>query len=283
MDGIIIVNKPKGYTSRDIVNIVSKSVGIKKVGHTGTLDPMATGVLIVCIGKATKLVDLLTSKYKEYIAEVTLGIQTDTLDLEGNVLKEVNVEVTDDNIKEKVVSFKGKYLQEVPIYSAVKVDGKKLYEYAREGVNVELPKREVEIKEISLLNIKRDKNIKFRFKTLVSKGTYIRSLVNDIATKLNTIGVMSSLERTKQGIFNIEDAYSIDDIKSGNYKLISIEEALKDIYSVDMDDNLYKKISNGVKMPDIYNEDLILFKYNGKAVALYEKDGDILKIYKMFN
>ena len=283
MDGIIIVNKPKGYTSRDIVNIVSKCVGTKKVGHTGTLDPMATGVLIVCIGKATKLVDLLTSKYKEYIAEVTLGIQTDTLDLGGNVLKQENVYVSDEEIKDAVLSFKGKYIQEVPIFSAVRVDGKKLYEYAREGVNVELPKREVEIKDICLLNIKRDENIKFRFKTLVSKGTYIRSLVFDIAKKLNTIGVMSSLERTKQGIFNIEDAYSIDDIKSGNYKLISIEEALKDIYSVDMDDNLYKKISNGVKIPNIYNEDLILFKYKNKAVALYEKDDDILKIYKMLN
>ena len=281
MDGIIIVNKPKNYTSRDIVNIVSKSVGTKKVGHTGTLDPMATGVLIICIGKATKLVDLLTSKYKEYVAEVTLGIQTDTLDLEGNILKEENVIVSDEDILNAVLSFKGKYMQEVPIYSAVRVDGKKLYEYAREGANVTLPKREVEIKNISLIDIVRSKNIKFRFKALVSKGTYIRSLVNDIATRLNTIGVMSSLERCRQGIFTLENSYTIEDIRNGNYKITSIEEALKDIYSVDMDDILYKKVSNGVKIKDTYNKDLILFKYNGKAVALYQKDNDILKIYKM--
>ncbi len=281
MDGIIIVNKPKNYTSRDIVNIVSKSVGTKKVGHTGTLDPMATGVLIICIGKATKLVDLLTSKYKEYVAEVTLGIQTDTLDLEGNILKEENVIVSDKDILNAVLSFKGKYMQEVPIYSAVRVDGKKLYEYAREGANVTLPKREVEIKNISLIDIERTKNIKFRFKALVSKGTYIRSLVNDIATRLNTIGVMSSLERCRQGIFTLENSYTIEDIRNGNYKITSIEEALKDIYSVDMDDILYKKVSNGVKIKDTYNKDLILFKYNGKAVALYQKDKDILKIYKM--
>jgi len=281
MDGIIIVNKPKGYTSRDIVNIVSKCVGTKKVGHTGTLDPMATGVLIVCIGKATKLVDLLISKYKEYIAEVTLGIQTDTLDLEGNVLKQENVFVSDEEIKDAVLSFKGKYIQEVPIFSAVRVDGKKLYEYAREGIEVKLPKREVDIKNISLIDIERTENIKFKFKAEVSKGTYIRSLVNDIASRLNTIGVMSSLERTMQGIFNIEDSYTIEDIKNGNYKIMSIEDTLKDIYSVDMDDNLYKKVSNGVKIKDTYNKDLILFKYNGKAIALYQKDNDILKIYKM--
>ena len=278
MDGIIIVNKPKGYTSRDIVNIVSKSVGTKKVGHTGTLDPIATGVLVVCVGNATKLVDMLTSTYKEYIAEVTLGIQTDTLDIEGNILKKEDVFVTKEEVENVLNTFIGKYIQEVPIYSAVRVNGKKLYEYAREGVSVELPKREVEIKSISLESF--NKNV-FTFKTEVSKGTYIRSLIRDITLKLNTIGIMSNLERCKQGVFDIKDSYTIEDIKNGNYKMISIEEALKDIYAVDMDDILYKKISNGAKIKDTYNKDMILFKYNGKAVALYQKDNDILKIYKM--
>ena len=280
MDGIIIVDKPKDYTSRDIVNIISKKLHTKKVGHTGTLDPNATGVLVLCIGKATKLVDLLTSTYKEYIAEVTLGIKTDTLDSMGIVLEKKDVSINNTDILKALDNFKGKYMQEVPLYSAVKINGMKLYEYARNDIHVELPKREVEIKEIELLNIK---NNIFTFRTVVSKGTYIRSLVKDICTSLNTIGMMSNLRRVKQGTFDIKDAYTLDDILNDNYKITSIEDALSNIYKVDMDDELYKKVSNGVKLDNIYNKDMVLFKYNGHVVALYKNDNNILKMYKMFN
>lgn len=280
MDGIIIVDKPKDYTSRDIVNIISKKLHTKKVGHTGTLDPNATGVLVLCIGKATKLVDLLTSTYKEYIAEVTLGIKTDTLDSMGIVLEKKDVSINNTDILKALDNFKGKYMQEVPLYSAVKINGMKLYEYARNDIHVELPKREVEIKEIELLNIK---NNIFTFRTVVSKGTYIRSLVKDICTSLNTIGMMSNLRRVKQGTFDIKDAYTLDDILNDNYKIMSIEDALSNIYKVDMDDALYKKVSNGVKLDNIYNKDMVLFKYNGHVVALYKNDNNILKMYKMFN
>ena len=280
MDGIIIVDKPKDYTSRDIANIISKKLHTKKVGHTGTLDPNATGVLVLCIGKATKLVDLLTSTYKEYIAEVTLGIKTDTLDSMGIVLEKKDVSINNTDILKALDNFKGKYMQEVPLYSAVKINGMKLYEYARNDIHVELPKREVEIKEIELLNIK---NNIFTFRTVVSKGTYIRSLVKDICTSLNTIGMMSNLRRVKQGTFDIKDAYTLDDILNDNYKITSIEDALSDIYKVDMDDELYKKVSNGVKSDNIYNKDMVLFKYNGTIVALYKNDNNILKMYKMFN
>lgn len=284
MNGIIVVDKPSGHTSRDIVNILSKELKTKKIGHTGTLDPMATGVLVLCIGEATKLVELITDTYKEYEAEITLGLLTDTLDIEGNIIKEEYKDISKKEIIEAINSMKGKYIQEVPIYSAVKVNGKKLYEYAREGINISLPKREVDIKDIELIsNIEYDKYIKFKIKTTVSKGTYIRSLVNDIAKKLNTIGIMSSLRRTKQGRFNIQDSYTIDDIKNNNYNIISIEDTLKDIYSVDMDDILYKKISNGVKIPNIYNKDMVVFKYKDKVIAIYKNDNNILKIYKMIN
>ena len=283
MSGIIVVDKPSNYTSRDIVNIVSKELHTKKVGHTGTLDPMATGVLVVCVDEATKLVELITDTYKEYEAEITLGILTDTLDSEGNIIKEEDVNFNKEEIIDAINSMKGKYVQEVPIYSAIKVNGKKLYEYAREGIEVALPKREVDIKSIELISdIEYGKNIKFKIRTTVSKGTYIRSLVKDIADKLNTIGIMSSLRRTKQGRFNIDDSYTLDDVKSGNYKIISIDEALSDIYSVDMDELLYKKVSNGVRIPNIYKKDMIAFKYNNKVKAIYKDNNDTLEIYKMF-
>ncbi len=283
MNGILIVDKPKDYTSRDVVNIVSKVVGTKKVGHTGTLDPIATGILVICIGSATKLVELLTSKEKEYIAEITLGIETDTLDITGNILKEEKVNVSVDEIDKTLESMIGFYDQEVPIYSAVKINGRKLYEYARNNEEVILPKRKVEIKELERISdvIYKDNKVIFSIKTTVSKGTYIRSLIKDISLKLNTIGVMSELRRTKQGIFNLNSSNTIDDIKNNNIKLLSIEDALKDIYTVEISDELAFKIKNGVQIKDYYNKDLVLFKNNNNIIALYQKDGDILKVYKM--
>ena len=282
MNGIIVINKPSGYTSRDIVNIVSKKLGTKKIGHTGTLDPMATGVLVLCVGSATKLVELITDSYKEYVAEITLGLLTDTLDSEGNIIKIDKKYISKEDIKNAIFSMKGKYIQEVPIYSAVKVNGKKLYEYAREGISIDLPKRLVEIKDIKLISdIEYKEYIKFKIDTTVSKGTYIRSLVNDIANKLGTVGIMSSLGRCKHGRFDIKDSYTIEDILNDNYKLLSIEDVLNDIYTIDMDDELYKKISNGVKINNIYNKDMVLFKYNNKVIAIYKNDNGILKVYKM--
>ena len=189
MNGVFLVDKEAGVTSRDVVNEIIKKTETNKVGHTGTLDPLATGVLAVCVGRATKLVDYLTNADKTYIAEITLGIETDTLDLEGSVLKEEIPMITDENIFQAVMSMKGKYEQEVPIYSAIKVNGKKLYEYAREGIAVELPKREVEIYDISVVSpvVRENNKIVFSVECSVSKGTYIRSLVRDIAYKLNTI------------------------------------------------------------------------------------------------
>ncbi len=285
MNGVLVVNKEKDYTSRDIVNIISKTLKTKKVGHTGTLDPLATGVLVVTVGEATKISELLTSSFKEYIADIELGIETDTLDVTGNILKEETVFKTKEEIENILSSMIGSYDQEVPIYSAVKINGKKLYEYAREKEEVELPKRKVEVKEIELLNYRqKEDKVFFKMRCLVSKGTYIRSLIRDIATKLNTIGVMTDLIRTKQGKFNIEDAYTLEQIKQEKFHLIKIQDAL-DIDIVEVDDYLKKKIQNGSILENRYPKDTVLFKQN-TALAIYkkyEKDPTKVKPWKMFH
>lgn len=282
MDGVILINKPKGITSRDVVNEVCKILKTKKVGHTGTLDPIASGVLMVCVGKATKLVDIITSANKEYVATVKLGLLTDTLDLDGEVLKKEKVTIRKEELINVLNSFLGKYEQEVPIYSAVKVNGKKLYEYAREGKKVNLPKRMVEIKKIELINLT---NEEYKFKVLVSKGTYIRSLIYDINRKLNVIGVMSDLVRTKQGIFNIDDAYTLEDIKTGNYKMYTITDVLKNDNCVVINDKLFNSIKNGCIIDNIYGKEVVTFIYDNEVVSIYktyDKDKTKLKPFKMF-
>ena len=277
MNGILLIDKPSGYTSRDIVNIVGKILKTKKIGHTGTLDPLASGVLVLCIGSYTKLVDIITSTSKEYIANIILGINTDTLDIEGKILNECKCIIDKDKIINTLNTFIGCYNQEVPIYSAVKIEGKKLYEYARENINIKLPSRNVEIKNIELLDIKyeNDKTI-IKIKTLVSKGTYIRSLSRDIGNRLGTYGCMSSLKRTMQGKFKIEDTYKIEDIK--NYKLLDINDIF-DYKTIYVDNILEKKISNGVPIKNTYNEEYIIFKSN-KLLCIYKNDKGILKMYK---
>ena len=282
MDGVILINKPKGITSRDVVNEVCKILKTKKVGHTGTLDPIASGVLVVCVGKATKLVDIITSANKEYVSTVKLGLLTDTLDLDGEVLKKEKVTIRKEELINVLNSFLGKYEQEVPIYSAVKVNGKKLYEYAREGKKVNLPKRMVEIKKIELINLTDEE---YKFKVLASKGTYIRSLICDINRKLNVIGVMSDLVRTKQGIFNIDDAYTLEDIKTGNYKMYTITDVLKNDNCVVINDKLFNSIKNGCIIDNIYGKEVVTFIYDNEVVSIYktyDKDKTKLKPFKMF-
>lgn len=283
MDGIFLIDKDKGCTSRDVVNEIIKKVETKKVGHTGTLDPLATGVLVVCVGKATKLVDMLTSEEKEYIAEITLGIETDSLDITGNILKEEQVNITKEEIIKVLNNFKGEYDQEVPAYSAIKINGKKLYEYAREGIDIDLPKRNVNIKEIELVSDIRYENnrIIFSIKCLVSKGTYIRSLVRDIAHKLNTIGVMSELRRTKLGKFSINDCKLIDELKINN--MLNVSEVLTDYTNIKVHESLKKDILNGKIIDNIYGSEKIVFlDEENKVLAIYkkyEKDNNKIKPY----
>ena len=280
--GLLVVNKPKNVTSRDVVNEVSKIFKTKKIGHTGTLDPIATGVLVLTINKATKLSEIITSEEKVYQAEVILGIKTDTLDITGNILEECNTKFTEEEIVNTLNLFVGTYNQEVPIYSAVKINGKKLYEYARNKEKVTLPKRMVTIKYINLDEINYiDNKTVFKFTCKVSKGTYIRSLINDIATKLNTIGTMKNLIRIEQGNFNIKNSYTLEDIKNNNYKIIPIKEALKDYFTVKVDDKLKFKVMNGQILDDIYNQEYVLF-VDDDVIALYKNEKNKLKPYKMF-
>ena len=208
-NGIILIDKPINYTSRDIVNIVSKKLKTKQIGHTGTLDPLATGVLVLTVGTATKISELLVANKKEYIATMIFGLSTDTLDITGNILSDYDCIIDIDKILSMLNSFKKTYMQEVPIYSAVKVNGKKLYEYARNNIDVVLPKKEVSIYDISLVDYKIENNKTIvKFKCLVSKGTYIRSLIRDLASSINENATMSALVRTKQGIFDINEGWT---------------------------------------------------------------------------
>ena len=274
MDGILLVDKEKGITSRDVVNKISKELNIKKVGHAGTLDPLATGLMVIGIGKGTKILDLLTSDKKEYIATVKLGIQTDTLDITGNIVKKIdNYILKKDKLESALKSFCKKYMQTVPKYSAIKINGKKLYEYARNDIEIELPKKEVTIYSIELIDFKENE---FTFKTLVSKGTYIRSLINDIGNSLNIPMTMKELRRTKSGKFKIDDI---------NSNIISIKDALdfKIVTITDLD--LLKKVINGneIYLNDIDFPYITIVNQEGKELAIYKKEEKLkYKAFKVF-
>lgn len=279
MDQLLVVNKPEGFTSRDVVNKLSKILNTKKIGHTGTLDPIATGVLVCLTGKYTKLVDLLTALDKEYVAEIKLGIKTDTGDITGNVIDTSNKVILKNDILDVIKKFPKKYLQTVPKYSAVKINGKKLYEYARENIEIELPKREVNIYNLELISFNEDI---IKIKTKVSKGTYIRSLIEDICEMLGTVGCMKSLVRTHQGIFGIDEAYTLDDIQNNNFIGKNIHEFL-DYPCINVDECNLKTVLNGGKISNIYNiKDKVIMMYDNKDLAIYEVDGETLKPYVMF-
>ncbi|OKZ60588.1 MAG: tRNA pseudouridine(55) synthase TruB [Clostridium sp. CAG:354_28_25] len=251
MDGIIVINKEKEYTSHDVVAKLKKKLNISKVGHTGTLDPNATGVLPILIGKGTKFSKYLINHDKIYEVELELGKKTDTADIEGKVIEEKNVDekYIKENLLQVLESFVGKQEQIPPMYSAIKKDGKKLYEYARAGEKVEIEPRKIEIYKIDLN--KYDKNI-ISFVVSCSKGTYIRSLCEDIAEKLNTLGYMKNLKRLQVGKFNIKDAVYIDDIdlKNVNDYLITLEEILRGIPCINLDEKKLKLFLNGVQLTD---------------------------------
>lgn len=288
MDGIILIDKEAGMTSRDVVNKVGYVLKTKHIGHTGTLDPMATGVLALCVGKATKISELITSYDKEYIAEVTLGIETDTLDIEGNILKEVmDVKVTNEQINSVLKNFVGKSEQQVPKYSAIKIDGRKLYEYARKNIEVNLPTREIEIYEISMVDLpkKEDNVVKFVIKCHVSKGTYIRSLIRDIGIELGYPACMSSLRRIKQGAFSINDCYTTKNIEEGKYSMLSISDVLCNLKQMVVDGELERKIKNGAIIDKKLNADMVkIVNTSGELLAIYktyEEDKMKAKPYKM--
>lgn len=278
INGILVVNKPEGLTSRDVVNKVCRVFNTKSVGHIGTLDPLAKGVLVCLIGKYTKLSNVLVNHDKEYIATFKLGILTDTLDITGNIIGKEIVNINKEKLINALNYFKGTYMQEVPKYSAVKVNGRKLYDYARNNEEVELPKKNVTIYDLELLSYEEDT---VKIKCNVSKGTYIRSLIRDIGNYLGCFATMTDLIRTKLGTFNINDSYSLEDINNNNYKILDIGNIL-DIEIINIkEENDYKHIRNG-NLIDFKSDKYILFKYNNIDVALYESYNDKMKPLIMF-
>ena len=269
LNGIIVINKPKNYTSHDVVAKVKKILNLKKVGHTGTLDPNATGVLPLLLNSGTKLSKYLINHDKEYEVTLKLGIKTDTLDSEGKILEERKVDITilenTEKIKEVLKSFVGKQEQIPPMYSAIKVKGKKLYEYARDGEKVEVQARKIEIYNIGLQKVDIEKK-EIEFKVECSKGTYIRSLCEDIATKLRTIGYMKELNRTRVGSFKLEDSITLEELekcKDISLKMITMEELLKQKEKIILNKKQLELFLNGVKLANdnqdglyrIYNQD----------------------------
>ena len=270
LDGIIVINKSKGCTSHDVVSKVKKILN-EKVGHTGTLDPNATGVLPLLVGKGTKLSYYLIEHDKEYVVTLQLGSKTDTADCEGNVIEEKDVDeesLIKDNIEKVLASFLGKQQQVPPMYSAIKVNGKKLYEYARKNETIEIKPREIEIYKINLIDIlKEEKQIIFKVKC--SKGTYIRSLCEDIAKKLNTVGYMKELQRTIVGNFNIENSITIEELEYNKDN----EEFMKKHF-INIED-FFDGEENRIKLN---SRKLELF-LNGVKLTYQLKDG----LYRIYN
>lgn len=285
MDGIIIINKPKNYTSNDIVNKVKRLLNTK-VGHTGTLDPNATGVLPLLLGKGTKFSKYLINHDKKYIATLKLGIKTTTADCEGDVIEELNVDKSifiDSKIEETLKTFVGKQIQTPPIYSAIKVNGKKLYEYARNNMAVEVPKREIEIYKINLVDKNENENI-IVFEVECSKGTYIRSLCEDIANALGTVGYMKDLQRARVGAFNIEDAVTLEELEQNKdnldwiYKnIISLEKLLSKSPKITIEEKNVEKFYNGVKLNAIMEDGVYAVYYNNSFIGSAEIKNNTIK------
>ncbi len=278
MDGVIIINKQKNFTSHDVVNVIRKKLNIKKVGHTGTLDPNATGVLPILVGKATKISKYLIEHDKTYIATIKLGEKTDTGDSEGQVIEEklVPTDLKKEDINNALQSFLGKQKQVPPIYSAIKINGKKLYEYAREGKEVNLEAREIEIYKIQLLEYK---NSKIKFEVECSKGTYIRTLCEDIAKKLGTVGYMEELQRTKVNNFKIGDSVLLDDITLENVKenLIKTEEVFKEKDKIELDNKKLELFLNGVKLTYDLPKDIYRIYNNKQFIGIGIVENKLLK------
>lgn len=272
MDGIVIINKPLGLTSQQVVSKVKRILGEKKAGHTGTLDPFATGVLPILLGKGTKLSQYLIEHDKKYIATIYLGEKKDTGDQEGNTIETKEIPVlSEDKIKVVLENFKGDQKQIPPMYSAIKINGKKLYEYARNGENIERPERDIKIYEINLLEQK--ENL-IKFEVECSKGTYIRVLCEDIAEKLGTVGYMCALERTLVNEFKIENSIKLEELENKIDKIISIEEYFSSVPKINLDEKKVELLLNGVKLT---------YKLEDGFYRIYNTKNEFLGIAKIQN
>ena len=287
MEGIIVVNKPKGITSFDVIRKLKKILKTKKIGHTGTLDPLATGVMLVCVGKATKLASDLEAKDKIYIADFDIGYATDTYDIEGKKITENIIEVSKENLEQSLKKFIGNIKQVPPMYSAIKIDGNKLYHLARKGIEVERPKRDVTIEYINLLDFK---NNKAKIETEVSKGCYIRSLIYDIGQNLGTYATMTALQRKQVGEYSLENSYNLEQIEemtlNNDFKFLkTVEEIFSyDKYNLQTEKEfiLYKN-GNTVKIKENLESKRYRIYFQDKFIGLANiENNNLLKGYKYY-
>ena len=287
MEGIIVVNKPKGITSFDVIRKLKKILKTKKIGHTGTLDPLATGVMLVCVGRATKLASDLEAKDKIYIADFDIGYATDTYDIEGKKIAENIIEVSKENLEQSIKKFIGNIKQVPPMYSAIKIDGNKLYHLARKGIQVERPERNVTIEYINLLDFKDNKA---KIETKVSKGCYIRSLIYDIGQDLGTYATMTALQRKQVGEYSLENSYNLEQIEemtlNNDFKFLkTIEEIFSyDKYSLQTEKELtlYKN-GNTVKIKENLENKRYRIYFQNEFVGLANvENNNLLKGYKYY-
>lgn len=296
LNGIIIVNKEKDFTSHDVVAKLRGILKQKKIGHTGTLDPQAMGVLPVCLGNATKLCDVLTDKKKEYVTTLLLGVTTDTEDMTGEILTQKEVTVTEDEVRTAIMSFEGKSMQTPPMYSALKVNGKKLYELAREGVVIEREARPIEVYELEILSVDLPR---VQIRVLCSKGTYIRTLCADMGEKLGCGGAMETLLRTRVEDFYLEKAHTLSQIEEIRDKgelekiVIPVDEIFFRLEKIHMKPEFSALVENGNTCASETVEEQInpeegqrylMYHSNGLFYGIYEyvKKDRLLKPYKMF-
>lgn len=294
MNGILLLNKPKKMTSHDCVNKIRKIFHTKKVGHMGTLDPNVEGVLPICIGEATKIIQFIKNEDKEYIANISIGKSTTTEDNDGEIISFDNSykEINRKTIINVLNNMLGEQTQIPPMFSAVKVNGKKLYEYARKNIEVERPKRVINIYELELLSFEdifSGKEINFTIRVLCSKGTYIRTLAVDIGEKLGYPSHMNSLTRTKAGLFKLSNCSTFDEIEKNNFQLISMYKALSDHFMVQADLNTINRIKFGQKLKYSIDENykyLVFYDSEYNVLAVYEndkKDKTLIKPVRVFN
>lgn len=274
MNGVINIYKPKGITSFDVIRRLKKLCNTKKIGHTGTLDPEAAGVLPVCIGRATKIVDYLMSDFKIYKAMLKLGVVTDTYDAVGSIISEKDVSVTEKEIIDVINSFVGESLQMPPMYSALKVNGVRLYELARQGIEIQRKYRKINIYSIEIHNI----DLPFvSFTVRCSKGTYIRSLCYDIGEKLNCGGAMWELERQQSGVFSCENSVNLEELNADNIMnyLLPMEEALSGLKSIYFGEKYNKALLNGMPIDD---EDVLSDVLENELYKVFFNDGQFIGI-----
>lgn len=285
-NGVILIDKPQGWTSQDVAAKIKRLLRVNRIGHAGTLDPMATGVLVVLVGSATKLSDYLMSDEKEYECEILIGKSSDTEDISGNIIEEKHV-ADINNIDKILESLIGKLEQVPPMYSSVRFQGRKLYEMAREGLVVEREKRIIEVKSLLRTSDLVFENgcCTFKFKTSVSKGTYIRTLCVEIGARLGYPALMKSLNRTKSGIFYLEKCNKIEDVLNNNYHLYSNYEIIKmkNLNIIEIYGRLLDKVLHGMKIKLNCDEQSVFLVHDNNLIAIYEKDDDFYRAKRVWN